>query len=55
MQYFKDSFVCGNIIDVGPFCGCWEVMDRETGDFHYLKIIEKDQLETPKKTDNFSS
>lgn len=55
LSTIHDVFVCSHIVDNGPFQGCWEVMDRDTGDFHYLKIIEKALLDTSQKQSQFSS
>ncbi|OHT02921.1 hypothetical protein TRFO_29856 [Tritrichomonas foetus] len=50
-----ENFVCTNLIDSGPFKGFWEVMDNETGDFHFMKTVDRSTLDTPKKVDNFST
>ncbi|OHS97233.1 hypothetical protein TRFO_36587 [Tritrichomonas foetus] len=37
-----DNLVWSKLIESGPFNGCWEVLDKETGDVYYMKVIEKD-------------
>ncbi|OHT14379.1 hypothetical protein TRFO_15314 [Tritrichomonas foetus] len=55
MSTVQDQFVCSSLVEDGPFAGCWDVMDRETGDFHFLKTIDRSIVDTPARMSEFSS
>ena len=55
MKSIFQHFIPSNLVGSGPFAGCWDVMDKETGDFHYLRSIDRNTLNTPEKLSDFSS
>lgn len=54
MSSFQSQFISSKFIEDGPFSGCWEVMDRETGDFHYLKEVSRSTIDSHQKVSAFS-